>query len=156
MGYYASPAELKARYEDDLAVAHLTFDEGTGLPDTTVLNEVINGAEGEINSYIAKRYLVPVDVSGDASLAARLKSLTLDFSTYGLELRSGNITESRQTAHDQGVEWLVKISEGKLYLPSTLAPPVTTSRGSLARYGTASTDTDTTKRLFTRETQRAL
>lgn len=155
MGNYASQADLKARYEDDVAVAHLTLDEETGTPNTAVLDEVIDDAEGEINSYLAARYLVPVDVSSDTGLAARLKSLTLDLATYKLELRTGHVTDERGKAHDDGIAYLDKISKGAVFLPAAAAPASTASRAEVARFGTAGTS-DSSNRLFTRATQAKL
>lgn len=155
MGNYASQSDLKARYEDDAAVAELTFDSASGTPDASVLDEAILDAEGQIDSYVANRYKIPVDVSSDTTLAARMKNLTLDLACYALELRSGKVTEDRVKARDDAIEYLVRISRGEALLPSATAPDTTESRASLARYGTAG-DGTSSRRVFTRDTQEAL
>lgn len=154
MGNYATQADLKGRYEDDREVAEMTLDVESGTPDTDVLDEVIDGAEGEINSYLANRYRVPVDVSGigDAQLTADLKSLTLDIACWRLETRVNKVSESRQAAYDRAVSRLGELAKGTVLLPATAAPSESTSRADVSRYGTAGTGTDS-NRLFTRSTQ---
>lgn len=151
---YATEAELKARYLDDAEVSNLTLDEETGVPDTAVLNEVLENAEGEINAYLALRYLVPVSSEdrADTILAARLRSLTLDLATYALELRTGHVAEVHTKMRDDAIAFLEKLSTGELLLPATDAPSPTTSRADTLRFGTAGTGSGSL-RLFTRATQ---
>ena len=155
MGDYASTTELKGRYENDREVASLTHDEETGTPDDTILGQVIDYAEGIINSSLATRYLVPVDVSTHANAGTFLKGLTLDMASYHLENRTGIVTPEHASVYATNLEWLEKASKGEVLLPATAAPSSTESRGSLARFGTADTS-DATKRVMTRETQRRL
>lgn len=152
MGNYASRAELQARFSDDAEVAHLTDSEDTGTPDTAVLDEVIEDAEAEIESYAAMRYEVPLDVGGDTGLAARIKSLTLDLAVAKLHDRSGNVPEPNETARTRALEWLDKLSTGKIVLPSARTEATTVSREPRVTWGTAATGTRS-QRLFSRETQ---
>src|SRR3989337_3538661 len=104
MGNYASVADLQNRFETNEAVAHLTntIDE-TGVPDTAVLNEVIDHAEGFINSFCGNRYKVPVSTT-DAGVAAMLKGITLDLAAYFLVARPGAQDFAlMQISHDQAV-----------------------------------------------------
>lgn len=155
MGNYASRAELQARFTDDAEVSHLTDTEDTGTPDTAVLDEVIDDAEAEINSYAAMRYEVPLDVAGDTGLAARIKSLTLDLAVAKLQDRSGNVPEPNETARTRALEWLDKLSSGKIVLPSARTEATTVSRGPVSTWGIAATGDDS-QRLFSRKTQEAL
>ena len=68
------------------AYVQFTDDDGDGVPDADMVNEARIGTEGEVNSYLARGYQVPVDVSGDAGLAGLLKSVALDL--VELRLRS--------------------------------------------------------------------
>ena len=45
------------------AYVQLTDDEGTGSANQDRVDEARLGAEGEANSYLARRYAVPVDLS---------------------------------------------------------------------------------------------
>ena len=156
MGNYASQADLKARFENDAAVAHLTDTPDSGVPDSDVLDEVINHAEGQVDSSCAMRYKVPITVAGNAGLASMMKSATLDLAVFHLYARGQKITEATELAHDKVMAWLEKISEGKLVLPSPATEPSTETRDPLIAFGTVDTDSDASKRIFTRETQGAL
>lgn len=154
MGNYATRAQLEARYEDQREVAAMTLDEETGVPDPEVLDEVIDGSEGEINGYLGTRYLIPVDVVtiGDDGLTADLNSMTLDVATWRLETRVNKVSDARQTAYDRVIERLKEIAAGTVVIAATEKPPDTSSRGDVSRFGGPGTGS-TSQRLMTRATQ---
>ena len=108
------------------AAAQLTTDTG-GLVDGAVLDEVRESAEGEVNSYLARRYAVPVDLSAHADLAATLKGFTLDVAVYRLMVRRPPAPETHRTARDDAIKWFTQISEGKIVLPASVTPASTTA-----------------------------
>jgi phage gp36-like protein len=153
MPNYTTTAKLKARFEDEEEVAALTDTLAeTGAPDETVLAEVIADAEGEIDSYLAVRYLVPVVVSGHTVLANRLNSLALDIAVVNLLERGHQVSEAQQRRRDRATTYLEKLSVGELLLPSATTLTTTTTNEPLIAYGTAGTGDDT-NRLFSRTTQ---
>lgn len=152
MGNYASTAELEARFDGDAEVASQTDNEDTGTADTTVLNEVIDNAEGEIDSAVGMRYLVPVDTT-DTIVAARMKSITLDLAVWGLHIRGGVAPVPVIEARDAVREWLDLLAEGKRVLPQPATANTTTARETLADWGTAGTTSSSSNRLFSRATQ---
>lgn len=156
MGNYATTADLKARFEDDAAVAFLTDTADSGTPDNDVLNEVINHAEGQVDAYSAVRFKVPLDVGDNAGLAAMMKSVTLDIAEYHLLARGRNVQEVTTAIHDKAIEWLKEIAAGTVMLPSAETEASTTSRTPLIAFGTANTTSDSSRRIMTRETQGAL
>jgi len=138
-------------------LAHLTDSVDDGAASTAVLEEVIDDAEGEINSYLGERYLVPVDVATYTNVAPRLKSLTLDMAVWRLCVRGDLVSEVKRTAHEDAIAYLEKLAEGKLTLPSAVTLPVTGSEGDGAAWGTSgSAVSGTTQRIFDRDTQDAL
>jgi phage gp36-like protein len=155
MGNYATTAELKARFEDDIEVAHLTNTASTGVPDETVLAEVVNHAEGQLDSHIGMRYKIPVDVSSDTVLAAMLKSATLDVAVYHLLARGDVMPQAKIDARKAVVDWLKEIAKGEAILPSAATIDSTQSRDPIVSWGTAGTG-DTSNRLFSRATQENL
>jgi len=155
MGNYASTTELKARFEDDDEVARLTDSADTGTPDDTVLNEVIDDAESEINSYVAVKHLVPLTVSGNSMLAARMKSVTLNIAVANLLDRSGVIAEPKAASRERSIAWCKDIKSGEAVLPSATTEASTKSREPLVNWGTGGTGT-LSKRLFTRATMDGL
>jgi phage gp36-like protein len=64
-------------------LVQLTDDEGTGAADADKIDEARIGAQGLADSYLARRYAVPVDATGDAELAGLLRSITLDLGDSG-------------------------------------------------------------------------
>jgi len=62
----------------------LTDDDGNGLADSGVVDEARLAAEGEVNSHLARRYQVPINLSEHSELAALLASITLDLVEYRL------------------------------------------------------------------------
>lgn len=153
MPNYTTTTKLKARFEDDDAVAALTDTlKQTGAPDETVLAEVVDDAEGEIDSYLAVRYLVPVDVASHAVLANRMNSLALDIAVVNLLERGDQVSEAQQRRRDRATAYLEKLSTGELLLPSAVTLTTTTTNEPLVAFGTAGTG-DTSDRLFSRRTQ---
>lgn len=152
MGNYASTAELVARYKTVAEVEHLTGSLSTDAAYTAVLNEVINGAEGEIDSAAAVMYEVPLDVAGDTVMAAYVKSMTLDLAVGSLHDRSRNVPMAIELARTRRMEWLDKLGKGNRQLPSARTEATTVSRDPVPAWGTAGTS-DSSKRVFTRATQ---
>lgn len=155
MGNYANTDDLIARFESEAEVSHLTGSADTGSADTDVLDEVINGAEGEVDSAAAVLYAVPLDVAGDAVMAAFAKSLTLDLAVASLHERTGNVPAPIETKQLARRDWLDKLATGKRRLPSARTESSTVSRDPTAKWGTAGTG-DASKRVFSRETQEQL
>lgn len=155
MGNYASTTDLKARFEDDASVAYLTDTADSGTPDEDVLNEVIDHAEGQADSYVARRYKVPLIVAGNSVLTAMMKSATLDIAQYHLYGRGRVQPKGITTMYEAAIAWLRDVSKGVIVLPSAGTEPSTTSRDPLTGYGTAGTS-DSSLRIFSRATQSAL
>lgn len=156
MGDYATTAQLKARFEDDEEVSHLTDSADTGSPDETVLAEVLDDAEAEMNGYIGVRYSIPVTVSGNAILANRMKSLALDLAVVKLVGgRGGIISEAKRDLRTDAIAWLKGLAAGTIVLPSAVTEPSTQSREPLAEWGIAGTGS-ASQRVFTRATQERL
>lgn len=151
MGNYGANSDLKARFEDDAELAALTDTEESGTPDEDVLTEVWNDAEGQVDSYAAVLYLVPLDVT-DAVVAARVKSVTADLAAWALLNRGDVVSDAKQRSYEAAIEWLKMLARGEVRIPSPTTASSTTSRDTLSAWGTAGTTTDS-KRLFTRATQ---
>lgn len=157
MGNYATSDELKARFESDEDLAFQTDSEDTGVPDPVVLAEALDDAEGEMDSYLGKRYAIPVDVSTDTRLAARLKSVALDLAVHNVLARGDITSDDKTKSHDDAILWLTDIRDGEGILPAADGVASTTSDEPVAQWGTAGTVVSgTSQRLFTRATQERL
>lgn len=152
MGNYASTDELQTRFADAIEVSYLTDTEDTGTPDSAVLDDVLEGAEGSINSRIGKRYLTPVVVSGNTELTALLKRHTLDLAEVFLLMRGPSLSDAKAFQRDRVLEWADKVGDGTYVLTGAVTPESTASRDPLSQWsGGNRTIPDSSGRLFTRD-----
>lgn len=114
---YISNADLIARV-GAAAAMQLADDNGDGTADAAVLDEVRLGAEGEVNSYLGRRYAVPVDVTSRPELADMLATVTLDIAELRLRGRRPPAPEDAVRQAGSAREWLARIADGVLVLPS--------------------------------------
>lgn len=133
---YAVLADLKSRLGSNASPPGLyeqvTDRTGASAGDDTVGQEILDGAHGQLNAYLAKRYKVPVDVSSDATLAAFLKDAVLILAEY----RAWQSHPKRRSIPDRVSEalrnltsLLNRIADGKAALPGEAAVAETTSTG---------------------------
>ena len=115
---YASLTDLEQRLGSAVYV-QLTDDVGTGEPDADVANEALRGAEGEVNSFLGRRYAVPVETAGEEQLAAVLKSVTLDLAEYRLHARRPTMPEDVRRRREAAFRWLQLVAAGQAVLPSS-------------------------------------
>ena len=155
MGNYASTTELVARFRSVPEVESLAGKPSTDAAYTAVLNEVIDGAEGDIDSAAAVMYEVPLDVAGDTVMAAYVKSMTLDLAVGSLFDRGRNVPVAIELARTRRMEWLDKLAKGGRKLPSARTEASTVSSDPVSTWGIAGTGDDS-ERVFTRATQEQL
>lgn len=121
--------------EDRLSTAtyiQLTDDDGDNVADVTVVDEARLGAEGEVNSYLARRFEVPIDLTLHTELADILKSITLDLVEYRLRSRRPPVPKDALQRRADAVNWLARVADGSVDLPSTTNVAASTTKGSIA------------------------
>ena len=108
------------------ALTQLTDDSGVGAINASVVDEARLGAEGEVNSYLARRYLTPIDVATHSEVAGVLASVTLDIAEYRLHARRPPIPDAVMQRFRAALGWLSKVAAGGVSLPSVapIASPV--------------------------------
>jgi phage gp36-like protein len=116
---YCTKADiLKHLSEDELV--QLTADSGTNVDDA-VVTEQIEGADSEIDSYTAKRYVVPM-----SPVPARIKSLSIVISIYKLHARRaskvGGINEAVRTDYEDAIAFLRDVASGKAVIDGAITP----------------------------------
>ncbi|NOT00685.1 MAG: DUF1320 domain-containing protein [Phycisphaerales bacterium] len=116
MGYVTN-GDIEARVGAARYV-QLTDDAGSGSANLTVVAEARDGAEGLVNSHLAQRYAVPIDLAAHAEAAAVLKSVTLDLVEYGLHARRREVPRDVIVKRDNAVAWLQRVARGEAALPS--------------------------------------
>lgn len=122
---YIVNQDIIDRVGNDTA-AQLTTDSGT-TPDQTVLDKIRLNSEGEANSYLSKRYAVPVDLTAHADLAEALKGFVLDIAVYRLSLRRLPVPKDYEQARNNAIKWFERVAKGEVHLPAAVTPASTTS-----------------------------
>lgn len=114
---YVTPQELIDRLGTREATA-ISDRLKTGAPNLTVLAEVLALAEDEVNSYVGRRYALPLTNPGGqaAVIPATLKRLVIDIARYrntGTEVME---TEPIRNRFKDAVKLLEQISRGEIRL----------------------------------------
>lgn len=110
----------------------LTDDAGSGSADVNKVNQALLGAEGEVNSYLAARYRVPLDLAGESELQNVLRTFVLDLVSYRLHSRRPPVPGDVVRRRSEAVEWLARVAAGLVQLPATIARAEPTSLGVIA------------------------
>lgn len=114
------------------AYVQLTDDDGNGEADAEVVDEVRRGAVGEVHSFLARRYAVPIDTAFHVELADLLKTVCLDLIEYRLRARRPPVPEVTVVQRDTTLRWLKDVADGRADLPGIVATASNASRGTIA------------------------
>jgi len=130
MGYITN-ADIEERV-GSVAFVQLADDDGNGVADVGVVDEARLGAEGQVNSYLGRRYAVPINLTTHPDLADVLASFTLDLGEYRLRLRRPPVPEDARRRRDQAIEWLTRVADGRIELPSAVVVAASSAKGTIA------------------------
>jgi len=100
------------------AYVQLTDDDGNNQPGVVVVDEARLGAEGEVDSYLARRFAVPIDLARHPELGNLLKSITLDLAETRLRARRPPVPDETLRRHGDALAWLRGVADGTIALPS--------------------------------------
>lgn len=129
---YITDADIEERLGSATFV-QLADDDGDGNADAGVVAEARLGAEGEVDSYLARRFAVPIDLNVHPELANLLKSVTLDLAAYRLRLRRPPVGDAAVRRYQDSVNWLRGVAEGSVELPSAAGVAPSNARGPTAK-----------------------
>jgi len=129
---YITHADIEMRLGAETCI-QLADDDGDGVADPAVVDEARLAAEGEVNSYLAVRYRVPIDTAASPELAGLLRSVTLDLVECRLRARRPPVPEEARRCQDMALDWLRRVAEGTVELPATAELPATPTRGPLGQ-----------------------
>ena len=133
---YATIAALQDRL-GSLMYARLTDRVNGNSANATVAQQVLDAAEAEVNSYLSRRYVTPVDATGDSLLAQTLLSRTLDAAEYHAWRGSPFTSDPParvQAAYRQLLEWLENVRLGQIVLSAARAPTAAQEESETPRY----------------------
>src|SRR5687768_13900797 len=102
---YVSNADIEERLGTATYV-QLTDDTGTGSADLDKISEAQLAAEGEVNSFLGRRYAVPINLSTHTELAGLLKSITLDLIEFRLHARRPPVSGDVRYKREAAMNWL--------------------------------------------------
>ncbi|WP_416053127.1 gp436 family protein [Cupriavidus basilensis] len=103
---YATQSDMAARFGEDELV-ELTDRDRTGAVDAGVLAGALDDASGEIDSYLAGRYAVPL-----AQAPRFLSGLCCDIARYRLCGAGTRLTEVINDRYRNATRFLEKVSSG--------------------------------------------
>ena len=107
----------------DAELLALADRDGDDVVDTAVIDSALADASTEIDSYISRRYDVPVSGS-----SAQLKKLTCDIARWHLYTDAPH--ERVEAAYKRAVEWLKDVSAGRANLDVAGTEPDSGTAGS--------------------------
>ena len=118
---YATLQDLLDRFGEDELLQVADRDDD-GVIDTAVADSALKDAEELIDSYIARRYRLPL-----ASVPASLVRATANIARYFLY--KDEPTEAAQKGYDQAITWLKDIAAGRALLDAEGSEPASSSAG---------------------------
>jgi phage gp36-like protein len=89
-------------------LAELTNESGD-IPNSTIITEIINLVDAEIDSYISVRYSIPLTQTPEI-----IKGLSIDMVIYHLYSRRSTIPLIRRTKYEDAIKLLQKVAQGNL------------------------------------------
>lgn len=107
---YVQYKDLQTQFGEAEMLA-LCGDEDGNI-DMPRLTEVINQASSEADSYLGKRYVVPVE-----SVPPVLRFIVGDMVRYRLTCAEALETSLIIQRYQQAIAWLTKVSQGEIVLP---------------------------------------
>lgn len=128
---YAVQSDLVTAFgSDELVQLTDRADPPTGTIDATIVARALEAADGEIDSYLAGRYSLPL-----ASVPAILRDCAADIARYRLHDRG--VPDRVKDAYKDRISWLRDVAAGRANLglaqesltPSSAGIPEITSGG---------------------------
>ncbi|MFO0972764.1 MAG: phage protein Gp36 family protein [Phycisphaerae bacterium] len=116
---YVTADEIASRL-GPVAYVQLTDDSGSGTPDLVVVEEARAAAEGEVDAYLARRWAVPLELSGLGGAAGLIRGWVLDVVEYRLHARRPPVPADVIRKHDAAVSALQRLVSGGMALPTNV------------------------------------
>ena len=130
---YITTSQLSERLGSTI-YARLTDRVNGTTADSAVAQQIVDEAEAEANSYLARRYATPVDLVAHPESADVLKLRVLDLAEYSAWKSSPFVSDPPQRVHGlqmTALQWFEAVARGQVLLPaaSPLSPPTTEDPG---------------------------
>ncbi len=109
MADYAAQADLERVAGGAAKLIQLADHDGDGSLDSAVVTAAINDASRWVDSYLARRFAVPLDTPSDI-----ITRIVAEEAIYILKDQRDAIDDRAQRRHDQNIEWLDGVSLGRI------------------------------------------
>lgn len=122
MGIYVTRDELLAA--DGSLVWNMAIDKSTDQLDETKIGSAIDDADAEINSFLSKRYQLPLNIT---TVPRPLHRVAVSIAIYWLSERDNQITDLIQKRYEAAIQTLKEMANGTrdLGLPTDDPAPET-------------------------------
>lgn len=114
---YLTQAALEVAVGGPAKLVELTDDNEDGAPDAAVVAQIIAGADGYVNSYVGKRYLVPL-----AAPPQTILDVVAAEGARRARSRRNAPTPGDMDAAERDDKWLTAVSKGEVTLGIDPAP----------------------------------
>lgn len=106
--------DILKQYIDEPELVNLTDDNNTGIVNIEVLNDMINSAESEVDSYLRDQYPLPLQTP----VPKLIESICADITIYNLYKRRKRLDmpESISELYKSAIDNLLKIRRGVIIL----------------------------------------
>jgi phage gp36-like protein len=114
--------------------ARLTDRVNGTTANDLVAQQIVDEAEAEANSYLARRYATPVDLAEHPELAAVLAARVLDLAEWAAWKSTPFVSDPParvQSVYAEALRWLAEVAQGRLTLPAAVPadPPTALNDG---------------------------
>jgi phage gp36-like protein len=133
---YVTTTQLRDRLGTALYARLTDRVNGTTASDT-VAQQIIEEAEAEANSYLARRYATPVDLAAHPEIADALEGAALDLAEHRAWRTSpfaSAIPARVELAYEAARQWLSAVAAGAVDLPGSSPLPPRTSENDGPRF----------------------
>jgi phage gp36-like protein len=115
---YILQSDLEAGGLSNSQLIQLTDDAKSGEVDTDKVSKAIEDAEGEVNGYLAKRYVVPVA----PPVPDLVQKLSTDIAVWNIYSRRQRAPDNVRQRYEDAIKMLIRIADGDMVLDLP-APP---------------------------------
>lgn len=138
---YTTQQELIDRYSENVLLV-LADQDNDGVLDANVITQAITDASELMDSYLSKRYALPLPI-----VPMPLKRICGDIALYLLS-GNGTVTDERRKRYEDAIKFLQALAKGDVTLGSGIEQDNANSVGQV--------ELDSNPRLFSRRTMRGV
>jgi phage gp36-like protein len=133
---YVTIGQLRERLGTTLYARLTDRVQGT-TADDAIAQQIVNEAEAEADSYLARRYKTPVDLTVHPELAHILEARVLDLAEWAAWKSTPFVSDPPQrvqSLYAAVLRWFEEVAQGRLLLPASGPPSPGTAEDEGPRY----------------------